>query len=297
MSFDVKKKIEELNKSDIISGSNARYDIVLEEELKDLNSAGIILRHKKSGARVVVISNDDNNKVFSIGFKTPPFNDTGMQHIIEHSTLCGSRKYPVKDPFVELCKGSLNTFLNAMTYPDKTVYPVASCNDTDFKNIMDVYMDAVFYPAMYEKPEIFMQEGWHYELDNADDDIKYNGVVFNEMKGAFSSPDDVLSRYTFVSLFPDTVYKNESGGDPEVIPTLKYEDFLKYHEEYYHPSNSYIYIYGDMDVNERLEYLDREYLSDFDVSDVDIHANIERQAAFDKPVYETKPYAITVIRG
>ena len=159
MSFDVKKKIEELNKSDIISGSNARYDIVLEEELKDLNSAGIILRHKKSGARVVVISNDDNNKVFSIGFKTPPFNDTGMQHIIEHSTLCGSRKYPVKDPFVELCKGSLNTFLNAMTYPDKTVYPVASCNDTDFKNIMDVYMDAVFYPAMYEKPEIFMQEG------------------------------------------------------------------------------------------------------------------------------------------
>ena len=293
MSFDVKKKIEELNKSDIISGSNARYDIVLEEELKDLNSAGIILRHKKSGARVVVISNDDNNKVFSIGFKTPPFNDTGMQHIIEHSTLCGSRKYPVKDPFVELCKGSLNTFLNAMTYPDKTVYPVASCNDTDFKNIMDVYMDAVFYPAMYEKPEIFMQEGWHYELDNADDDIKYNGVVFNEMKGAFSSPDDVLSRYTFVSLFPDTVYKNESGGDPEVIPTLKYEDFLKYHEEYYHPSNSYIYIYGDMDVNERLEYLDSEYLSDFDVSDVDIHANIERQAAFDKPVYETKPYAIT----
>lgn len=293
MSFDVKKKIEELNKSDIISGSNARYDIVHEEELKDLNSAGIILRHKKSGARVVVISNDDNNKVFSIGFKTPPFNDTGMQHIIEHSTLCGSRKYPVKDPFVELCKGSLNTFLNAMTYPDKTVYPVASCNDTDFKNIMDVYMDAVFYPAMYEKPEIFMQEGWHYELDNADDDIKYNGVVFNEMKGAFSSPDDVLSRYTFVSLFPDTVYKNESGGDPEVIPTLKYEDFLKYHEEYYHPSNSYIYIYGDMDVNERLEYLDREYLSDFDVSDVDIHANIERQAAFDKPVYETKPYAIT----
>ena len=143
-------------------------------------------------------------------------------------------------------------------------------------------MDAVFYPAMYEKPEIFMQEGWHYELDNADDDIKYNGVVFNEMKGAFSSPDDVLSRYTFVSLFPDTVYKNESGGDPEVIPTLKYEDFLKYHEEYYHPSNSYIYIYGDMDVNERLEYLDSEYLSDFDVSDVDIHANIERQACLEE---------------
>ena len=293
MSFDVKKKIEELNKSDIISGSNARYDIVLEEELKDLNSAGIILRHKKSGARVVVISNDDNNKVFSIGFKTPPFNDTGMQHIIEHSTLCGSRKYPVKDPFVELCKGSLNTFLNAMTYPDKTVYPVASCNDTDFKNIMDVYMDAVFYPAMYEKPEIFMQEGWHYELDNADDDIKYNGVVFNEMKGVYSSADDVLSRYTFVSLFPDSEYKNESGGDPEAIPQLKYEDFIKYHKEYYHPVNSYIYLYGDIDVDERLEYLNNEYLSAFDKNDVNIDAEVTFQKAFDAPKYETREYAIT----
>ena len=192
MSFDVLKKIKELKKSDMIC-AEGRYELVKAEVLKDMNSAGLILRHKKSGARVVVISNDDNNKVFSIGFKTPPYDDTGMQHIIEHSTLCGSRKYPVKDPFVELCKGSLNTFLNAMTYPDKTVYPVASCNDADFKNIMDVYMDAVFYPDMYNRKEIFKQEGWHYELEDVDDDVKYNGVVFNEMKGAFSSADDVLS--------------------------------------------------------------------------------------------------------
>ena len=170
---------------------------------------------------------------------------------------------------------------------------MASSNDTDFMNIMDVYMDAVFYPDMYNREEIFKQEGWHYELEDVDDDVKYNGVVFNEMKGAFSSADDVLSRYTFNSLFPDTVYCHESGGDPAVIPTLKYEDFLKYHKEYYHPSNSYIYMYGDMDVDERLKYLDEEYLSDFDAADVDIHADIPLQKAFDKPVYETKPYAIT----
>ena len=163
-----------------------KYDLLEERKLEDLNSTGLLLKHKKSGARVVVLSNDDENKVFSIGFKTPPYNDTGLQHIIEHSVLCGSRKYPVKDPFVELCKGSLNTFLNAMTYPDKTVYPVASCNEVDFKNIMDVYMDAVFYPNIYSKPQIFKQEGWHYELEDADSKLEYNGVVYNEMKGAYS---------------------------------------------------------------------------------------------------------------
>ena len=210
--MDLGLRFDRLNKA-----YNA-YDLVSIEKMKDLNSVGLLLKHKKSGARVAIISNDDDNKVFSIGFKTPPDNDTGMQHIIEHSTLCGSRKYPVKDPFVELCKGSLNTFLNAMTYPDKTVYPVASCNMADFKNIMDVYMDAVFYPAMYEHEEIFKQEGWHYELENVDGELKYNGVVFNEMKGVYSSADDVLSRYTFVSLFPDSEYKNESGGEPESIP-------------------------------------------------------------------------------
>ena len=207
--------------------------------------------------------------------------------------MCGSRKYPVKDPFVELCKGSLNTFLNAMTYPDKTVYPVASCNMADFKNIMDVYMDAVFYPAMYEHEEIFKQEGWHYELEDVDGELAYNGVVFNEMKGVYSSADDVLSRYTFVSLFPDSEYKNESGGDPEAIPQLKYEDFIKYHKEYYHPVNSYIYLYGDIDVDERLEYLDNEYLSAFDKNDVNIDAEVTFQKAFDAPKYETREYAIT----
>jgi len=176
----------------------SKYELIKKEEIADIHSAGLLLKHKKSGARVVVLSNDDENKVFSIGFKTPPFNDTGLQHIMEHSTLCGSRKYPVKDPFVELCKGSLNTFLNAMTYPDKTVYPVASCNLADFKNITDVYMDAVFYPNIYQREQIFKQEGWHYELDSIDSPLKYNGVVFNEMKGVYSSPDDVLSRDTFV---------------------------------------------------------------------------------------------------
>lgn len=285
--MDLGLRFDRLNKA-----YNA-YDLVSIEKLKDLNSVGLLLKHKKSGARVAIISNDDDNKVFSIGFKTPPDNDTGMQHIIEHSTLCGSRKYPVKDPFVELCKGSLNTFLNAMTYPDKTVYPVASCNIADFKNIMDVYMDAVFYPAMYEHEEIFKQEGWHYELEDVDGELKYNGVVFNEMKGVYSSADDVLSRYTFVSLFPDSEYKNESGGEPESIPELKYEDFLKYHREYYHPVNSYIYLYGDIDVEERLQYLDEEYLSAFDKNDVDINADISFQKPFDAPKVEIREYAIT----
>lgn len=270
-----------------------KYELLQEKEIKDLNSTGLLLKHKKSGARVVVLANDDENKVFSIGFKTPPYNDTGLQHIIEHTVLCGSRKYPVKDPFVELCKGSLNTFLNAMTYPDKTVYPVASCNDVDFKNIMDVYMDAVFYPNIYSRPQIFKQEGWHYEMESQDAPLHYNGVVYNEMKGAYSSPDEVLSRYTFVSLFPDTCYSNESGGDPDKIPTLSYEEFLNYHKNYYHPVNSYIYLYGNMDVQERLDYLDQEYLKDFDKSGVVIDSEIDHQKKFDTMVTMTKEYAIT----
>ena len=268
-----------------------KYELLEERKLDDLNSTGLLLKHKKSGARVVVLSNDDENKVFSIGFKTPPYNDTGLQHIIEHSVLCGSRKYPVKDPFVELCKGSLNTFLNAMTYPDKTVYPVASCNEVDFKNIMDVYMDAVFYPNIYSKPQIFQQEGWHYELEDADSLLEYNGVVYNEMKGAYSSPDEVLSNYTFISLFPDTCYSKESGGDPKKIPQLTYEEFLNYHKNYYHPENSYIYLYGNIDVQERLDYLDEEYLKEFDR----IHMNIQigLQKPFNKMVIMTEEYAIT----
>lgn len=258
------------------------YECMQSVPLPDLASWGLLLRHKKSGARIAVLSNEDRNKVFAIGFKTPPYNDTGLQHILEHSTLCGSRKYPVKDPFVELVKGSLNTFLNAMTYPDKTVYPVASCNDADFRNIMDVYLDAVFYPNIYIHPEIFRQEGWHYEMADRNDTLKVNGVVFNEMKGVYSSADDVLERRIMMNLYPDTCYAFESGGDPKVIPTLKYEDFLAYHKAYYDPANSYIYLYGDMDVQEQLDYLDREYLSRFDGGD-GAHPQITMQPAFEAP--------------
>lgn len=267
------------------------YELIEEKQVDDLNSKGYLLRHIKSGARVLLLENDDNNKVFYIGFRTPPSDSTGLPHILEHSVLCGSKNFPAKDPFVELVKGSLNTFLNAMTYPDKTVYPVASCNDKDFKNLMHVYMDAVFYPNVYNREEIFKQEGWHYELESLDDKIQYNGVVYNEMKGAFSSPEDVLDREILNSLFPDTAYSVESGGDPEVIPELTYEEFLDYHKKYYHPSNSYIYLYGDMDMEERLNWLDSEYLSDF--NQIEIDSSIGIQETFDQIVEVVKPYSIT----
>lgn len=271
--------------------NNSNYELIEQRQIADLNSEGFILRHKKTGARVVLLSNDDENKVFHIAFRTPPADDTGVAHIVEHSTLCGSEKYPVKDPFVELCKGSLNTFLNAMTYPDKTIYPVASCNDADFRNIMDVYLDAVFHPAMYKHDEIFRQEGWHYEAESIDGPITYNGVVYNEMKGAFSDPDDILNSRIFQALFPDNAYGRESGGDPAAIPSLTYEAFLEFHRRYYHPSNSYIYLYGNMDMNERLEYLDRMYLSHYDYQPVD--SVIKEQAGFDSPVRSVCSYAIT----
>lgn len=277
-----------------------KYEVQKEERLVDLNSDGCLLKHKKSGARIVLLSNNDENKVFSIGFRTPPTNDTGLQHIIEHTVLCGSKKYPVKDPFVELCKGSLNTFLNAMTYPDKTVYPVASCNIVDFKNIMDVYMDAVFYPNIYDKKEIFMQEGWHYEMESEDALLTYNGVVYNEMKGAYSSPDELLSRVTFQSLFPDTTYSKESGGDPKKIPELTREEYLDYHKKYYHPANSYIYLYGDMDMEERLSYLDEKFLNAFDKEDVkgiEELSRIHYQKPFDKKIEMVREYAITEEEG
>lgn len=254
------------------------YELLQKHHLKDLQSDGYILRHKKSGAKIVLLSNNDENKVFSIGFRTPPKDSTGLPHILEHSVLCGSKRFPSKDPFVELVKGSLNTFLNAMTYPDKTVYPIASCNDKDFQNLMHVYMDAVFYPNIYEHDEIFRQEGWSYKLDSADSKLAYNGVVYNEMKGAFSSPEGVLDRVVLNSLFPDTSYRNESGGDPEVIPELTYEQFLDFHRTYYHPANSYIYLYGDMDMAEKLEWLDKEYLSQFDAIEID--SEIKKQEAF-----------------
>lgn len=266
------------------------YEVQKEEDLKGIKAKGYLLRHRKSGARVVYIENDDNNKVFSIGFRTPPSDSTGVPHIMEHSVLCGSRNFPAKDPFVELVKGSLNTFLNAMTYPDKTMYPVASCNDQDFQNLMHVYMDAVFYPNIYEHEEIFRQEGWSYQLDSAEDKLKYNGVVYNEMKGAFSSPEGVLDRVILNTLFPDTSYANESGGDPEVIPELTYEQFLDFHRKYYHPSNSYIYLYGDMDIEEKLHWLDQEYLGKYDREPVD--SRIRFQEPFAEMQEKVIPYSI-----
>ena len=254
------------------------YEIVKQENLTDIHSTGYLLRHKKTGARLILIENDDENKVFSIAFRTPPANSTGVPHILEHSVLCGSREFPLKDPFVELVKGSLNTFLNAMTYPDKTCYPVASCNDQDFQNLMHVYLDAVFYPNIYKKEEIFRQEGWNYHLENKEGPLTYNGVVYNEMKGAFSSPDEVLDRQIKTSLFPDNTYGVESGGDPENIPDLSYEEFLNFHCTYYHPSNSYLYLYGNMDMEEKLRFIDEKYLSAFDSLDVD--SSIPEQASF-----------------
>lgn len=266
------------------------YTVISKQRIEELKSDGWLLKHNKTGARVALLSNDDENKVFYIGFRTPPKDSTGVAHIIEHTVLCGSEKYPIKDPFIELAKGSLNTFLNAMTYPDKTVYPVASCNDKDFKNLMDVYLDAVFHPNIYREEKIFRQEGWHYEMENAGDDLTINGVVYNEMKGAFSSPDDVLYREIMNSLYPHTSYAVESGGDPDVIPELTYEDFLAFHQRYYHPSNSYIYLYGDMDMEERLAYLDREYLSKYDALAVD--SALVTEPPFGQCVLVEKEYSI-----
>lgn len=270
----------------------AEYEILDEHRVEDVQSDGFILRHKKSGARIAILSNNDDNKVFYIGFRTPPEDETGVPHIIEHTTLCGSKKFPVKDPFIELAKGSLNTFLNAMTYPDKTVYPVASCNDQDFKNLMDVYLDAVFNPNITKYEEIFKQEGWHYELTGKDDELKINGVVYNEMKGAYSSPDEVLSSQIYRSLFPDNTYSKDSGGNPEYIPKLTYEAYLDFYHKYYHPSNSYIYLYGDMDVVESLEWLDKEYLSLYDYKKV--NSEINKQPAFDEIKNVEAQYSITM---
>ena len=210
------------------------------EFVKDINSKIQIFEHEKSGAKLMYIGNDDTNKTFSIGFKTPPTDDTGVMHILEHSVLCGSKNFPTKKPFVELCKSSLNTFLNAITYSDKTVYPVSSRNEKDFYNLMHVYLDAVFYPNIYVDDKIFRQEGWRYHIEKNTDDIIYNGVVYNEMKGALSSPLSQVVRKIEETLYPDNAYAFESGGDPKFIPELTYEQFINTHKTLYHPSNSYI---------------------------------------------------------
>lgn len=266
------------------------YEVLEKREIADIKSMAYLCRHKKTGARVALLSNDDDNKVFYIGFRTPPKDSTGVAHILEHSVLCGSKNFPLKDPFVELCKGSLNTFLNAMTAPDHTMYPVASCNDKDFQNLMHVYLDAVFYPNIYEKEVIFRQEGWHYELDEQGE-LTYNGVVYNEMKGALSSPDMLLWREIPATLYPNTTYRVESGGDPEVIPDLSYEQFLDFHRTYYHPSNSYIYLYGDMDMAEKLTFIDEQYLSKFEALEVD--SEVRSEEPFAEPVRRVKEFPVS----
>lgn len=269
------------------------YTILEERESADLNATVYQLCHKQSGARVAIISNDDENKTFYIGFRTPPTDSTGVPHILEHCVLCGSKNFPVKDPFIELAKGSLNTFLNAITYPDRTLYPIASVNDADFQNLMHIYLDAVFYPNIYQDEEIFKQEGWHYELQDLDAPLTINGVVYNEMKGAFSDSDDLMEREIMNALFPDTCYGVESGGDPEVIPELTYEQFLNFHSTLYHPANSYIYLYGNMDAWEKLMFIHKEYLAHFSKEDVsDLETGIQYQQAFDRAKEIVKPYPI-----
>ncbi len=266
------------------------YTLVEKRELKEVKGTGYVLSHNKTKARVMVVCNDDSNKVFTIGFRTPPADDTGVPHIMEHSVLCGSKNFPAKDPFVELCKGSLNTFLNAMTYSDKTVYPVASMNKKDFHNLMHVYIDAVFYPNIYARKEILMQEGWHYELDETTNELKYNGVVYNEMKGVYSSAEQQLYRLIEKSLHESTAYGFESGGDPDFITDLTYEAFLDFHKKYYHPSNSYIYLYGDMDAVAELEFIDKEYLSNYDYLKVD--SELTDEPCFDEPKNYDEYYSI-----
>ena len=260
------------------------------EHIDEINGTAYEMKHEKSGARLIYIDSPDSNKVFNIAFRTTPHNSTGVAHIMEHSVLCGSRKFPLKEPFVELVKGSLNTFLNAMTYPDKTMYPVASKNDKDFHNLMDVYLDAVFYPRVREDAEIVMQEGWHYELENADDELTYKGVVFNEMKGVYSSPDSVLERQMMRELFPDTTYGVDSGGDPDYITDLTYEEFQEFYRVHYHPSNSYIFLYGDMNIEEQLAFLNDEYLSHFDA--IDVHTEVALQAPFTEGKVVSYPYSV-----
>ena len=254
------------------------FRLIQSTKIKEVDAVAHRFWHEKSGARLLFLESDDDNKVFSIAFRTPPTDDTGVAHIVEHSVLCGSRKFPLKEPFVELVKGSLNTFLNAMTYPDKTIYPVASRNDKDFRNLMDVYLDAVFHPAMYENPEVLMQEGWHYEIEKPEDELTYSGVVYNEMKGALSSPEDLLESKIMASLFPDTTYGFESGGDPAAVPTLTQEMFIDFHKKYYHPSNSYIYLYGAMDIDENLTFLNEAYLKEYDR--IEVPSKIEYQPLF-----------------
>ncbi|PIA46351.1 hypothetical protein AQUCO_01500106v1 [Aquilegia coerulea] len=265
------------------------FEKVSEQVIDECKSKAVLFKHKKTGAELMSVSNDDENKVFGIVFRTPPKDSTGIPHILEHSVLCGSRKYPLKEPFVELLKGSLNTFLNAFTYPDRTCYPVASTNSKDFYNLVDVYLDAVFFPKCVEDFQTFQQEGWHYELNDPSEDISYKGVVFNEMKGVYSQPDNILGRTAQQALFPDNTYGVDSGGDPQVIPKLTFEEFREFHRRYYHPSNARIWFYGDDDPSERLRILS-EYLDEFDASSASKESKVGMQKLFTKPVRIVEKY-------
>lgn len=254
------------------------FELIREAEIAEIRSWARLYRHVRTGAQLLSVENSDENKCFGIAFTTPPPDDTGLPHILEHSVLCGSRRYPTKEPFVELLKTSLNTFLNAMTFDDFTVYPVASTNLQDFYNLVNVYMDAVFYPLINENT--LKQEGWHYELDTPDAPLTYKGVVFNEMKSMYSTPEWVQRAVIAKALLPDTPYANDAGGDPSVMPDLTYPQFKAFHETYYHPSNARIYFYGDDDPRERLRMVD-EFIAEFERREVD--ARLPLQPRFDAP--------------
>lgn len=267
------------------------FEKVEEQFLNEYKSTAILYRHKKTGAEVMSVSNDDENKVFGIVIRTPPKDSTGIPHILEHSVLCGSRKYPLKEPFVELLKGSLQTFLNAFTYPDRTCYPVASTNLKDFYNLVDVYLDAVFFPKCVNDLQTFQQEGWHYELNDPAEDISLKGVVFNEMKGVYSQPDNVLGRISQQALYPDNTYGVDSGGDPEVIPKLTFQEFQEFHCKFYHPSNARIWFYGDDDPEMRLRIISA-YLDQFDASNAAKESEIKAQKLFSEPKRVAEKYPV-----
>ncbi|CAI0556980.1 unnamed protein product [Linum tenue] len=265
------------------------FEKVSEQFIEECKSKAVLFKHRKTGCEVMSVSNDDENKVFGIVLRTPPKDSTGIPHILEHSVLCGSRKYPLKEPFTELIKGSLNTYLNAITFPDRTCYPIASTNTKDFYNLVDVYLDAVFFPNCVEDELIFQQEGWHYELDDPSKEITYKGVVFNEMKGVYSQPENVLGRAVRRAVFPDNTYGVDSGGDPTVIPKLTFEEFKEFHRKYYHPSNARIWFYGDDDPSERLRILS-EYLEMFGSSSSPSESTVEPQRLFSEPVRVVHKY-------
>lgn len=267
------------------------FKVLQAQYVEEVHAEAYLMEHVQSGAQLFYLANDDDNKVFSISFRTPPADDTGVAHILEHSSLCGSRKYHLKEPFVDLVKGSLNTFLNAMTYPDKTVYPVASRNAKDFHNLMDVYLDAVFYPLLYENKYTLRQEGWHYNIESLDGELSYNGVVYNEMKGVYSSPDAYLENEALKVLFPDNCYRFESGGYPDAIPQLTQEKFEQFHKTYYSPENSYIYLYGDMDIDATLAYLNDDYLSHFTKTGT-VDSAIREQASLERTAEVESTYPV-----